>query len=113
MGASPILLETCPRNVGGYGPGHPAAEFPERFGTRCGRVRTLLTHGGTCWKPWWSRARYCEGVSPTISVNRELNEPSDEQPTVKHACVTDAPSRKSAFARSMRRVIRYAYGVSP
>ena len=26
-------------------------------------------------------ARYCDGVSPTISVKRELNEPSDVQPT--------------------------------
>ena len=35
--------------------------------------------------------RYCEGVSPTISVKRELNEPSDVHPTAKHVSVTDIP----------------------
>ncbi len=40
---------------------------------------------------WCSRWRYEVGVSPTISVNRELNEPSDVQPTVMHASVTTHP----------------------
>ena len=35
--------------------------------------------------------RYCDGVSPTISVKRELNEPSDVQPTAKQVSVTDIP----------------------
>ena len=73
---------------------------------RRGRVATLLTHGGTTSRSLWSRARYCDGVSPTISVKRELNEPSDVQPTAKQVSVTDIPWRSSAFARSMRRVMR-------
>ncbi len=35
--------------------------------------------------------RYCDGVSPTISVKRELNEPSDVQPTATQVSVTDIP----------------------
>ena len=54
----------------------------------------------------WSWLRYCEGVSPTISVKRELNEPSDVQPTAKQVSVTDIPWRRKDLARSMRRVIR-------
>jgi hypothetical protein len=34
-------------------------------------------------------------------------------PTAMHASVTDIPLRSRALARSMRRVIRYEYGVSP
>src|SRR5690242_646129 len=70
---------------------------------RCGRVPTLLTHDGTTSRSRWSRARYCDGVSPTISVKRELNEPSDVHPTAKQASVTDMPLRRNALARSMRR----------
>ena len=51
----------------------------------------MLTHAGMTWKWLWSRARYCDGVSPTISVKRELNEPSDVQPTVTQVSVTDIP----------------------
>src|SRR4051794_37519711 len=80
---------------------------------RRGRVATMLTHAGIDSQSLWSCERYWDGGSPTISANRELNEPSDVQPTVKHVSVTDIPCRRSAFARSMRRVIRYVYGVSP
>src|SRR5262245_135352 len=80
---------------------------------RRGRVATLLTHDGTRSKSRWSRARYSDGVSPTICVKLELNDPSDVQPTATHASVTDIPERSNAFARSMRRVMRYEYGVSP
>lgn len=45
--------------------------------------------------------------------NDELNEPSDTHPTAKQASVTVAPHRSSIIARSIRRVIRYVYGVSP
>ncbi|MGI8985716.1 MAG: hypothetical protein ACR2GM_02795 [Nocardioidaceae bacterium] len=58
---------------------------------RRGRVATLLTHEGTTSRSRWSRARYCDGVWPTISVNRELNEPSDVQPTATQVSVTDIP----------------------
>ena len=58
---------------------------------RRGRVATLLTHDGTTSRSRWSRARYCEGVTPTISVKRELNDPSDVQPTLTQASVTDIP----------------------
>src|SRR5581483_260659 len=73
---------------------------------RRGRVTTMLTHVGTASRARWSRARYWDGVPPTISVNRELKEPSEVQPTATQASVTDIPWRRSAFARSMRRVIR-------
>jgi hypothetical protein len=51
----------------------------------------MLTHAGMSSQSLWSRARYCDGVSPTISVKRELNEPSDVHPTAMHASVTDIP----------------------
>src|SRR5581483_3134699 len=60
-------------------------------GVRRGRVATMLTHDGTTWRSRWSRARYRDGVSPTISVKRELNEPSDVQPTARQVSVTDSP----------------------
>src|SRR5690242_7896567 len=68
-------------------------------GVRRGLVITMLTHDGMFSLSLWSRARYWEGVSPTISLNRELNEPSDVQPTVTHASVTDIPWRSRALAR--------------
>jgi hypothetical protein len=49
----------------------------------------MLTHGGTTSRSRWSRARYCDGDSPTTSVKRELNEPSDVQPTATQVSVTD------------------------
>jgi len=58
---------------------------------RRGRVASLLTHEGTSSRSRWSRARYWDGVSPTISVNRELNEPSDVQPTATQVSVTGLP----------------------
>jgi len=42
-------------------------------------------------RPVWSRARYCDSVLPTTSVNRELNDPSDVQPTARQVSVTDIP----------------------
>ncbi len=60
-------------------------------GVRCGRVTTMLTHEGMTPLCGWSRPRYCDGVSPTISVKRELNEPSDVHPTATHVSVTDIP----------------------
>ena len=58
---------------------------------RRGRVTTMLTQEGiaSMWLLSW--LRYCEGVSPTISVKRELNEPRDVQPTAKQVSVTDIP----------------------
>src|SRR6266571_60498 len=53
-----------------------------------GRVRTLATHAGIASTARCSRARYALGVIPTISVNRELNEPREVQPTSIHASVT-------------------------
>ena len=55
-------------------------------------------------------ARYALGVSPTISVNRELNEPSEVQPTAMHASVTlhrrraaaPSPARSGASSGSCR-----------
>src|SRR5438270_11806835 len=79
-------------------------------GVRRGRMNTIVVHVANASTSGWSPARYCEGVSPTISVNRELNEPSDVQPTAMHVSVTDVPPRSNALARSMRRVIRYGEG---
>ena len=73
---------------------------------RRGRVTNMLTHDGTTSRSRWSRWRYREGDTPTISVKRELNEPSDVQPTATQVSVTDCPWRRRAFARSMRRVMR-------
>lgn len=74
---------------------------------RSGRVARLATQGGTVANALWSRSRYCEGDSPTMLRNDELNEPSDTHPTAKQASVTVAPCRSSIIARSIRRVIRY------
>lgn len=53
--------------------------------------------------------RYVLGGTPTSSVKRVLKVPSDEQPTAKQTSVTlSSPRRRSAIARSIRRVIRYA-----
>src|SRR4051812_42125626 len=82
--ASPILLD-------GDSIGDSIPLDQTEAGARRGRVATMLTHDGTASLPRWSRARYCDGVTPTISVNRELNEPSDVQPTVTHVSVTDIP----------------------
>jgi hypothetical protein len=71
-----------------------------------GRVRTFATHAGMAVTEWCSRLRYELGVSPTISVKRELNEPSEVQPTAMQASVTLIPARSSAMARSTRLVIR-------
>ena len=51
----------------------------------------MLTHEGITSLEEWSRPRYCDGVSPTISVNRELNDPRDVQPTATQVSVTDMP----------------------
>jgi len=82
VSASPILL--------GVREGRSAATQTEA-GVRRGRVAIMLTHDGTTSRWRWSRERYCDGVSPTISVKRELNEPSDVQPTVTQVSVTDIP----------------------
>ena len=97
-----VLLRSCSASAGG--------RAQSETGVRRGRVTTLLTHTGMAGCPLWSRARYCDGTSPTISVNRELKEPSDVHPTAKQVSVTDIPCRSNAFARSIRRVIRYEYG---
>ena len=63
-----------------------------------GRVCALATHGGIASTARCSRARYALGVTPTSSVNRELNEPREVQPTSMHASVTLMPARSSAIA---------------
>jgi hypothetical protein len=46
-------------------------------------------------------------------VKRAEKEPRLVQPTSKQTCVTlSSPWRRSVLARSIRRVIRYEYGVS-
>ena len=111
-----VLLRSCsvPGRIGH--PIHRHRRTPEPVGQvgcaqtvnveRLGRVANMLTHDGTTSRSLWSRARYCDGVMPTISVKRELNEPSDVQPTATQLFVTDFPSRRRDFARSMRRVMR-------
>ena len=82
-----------------------AAGFASPFLT--GRVWILAMQAGMAAPSSWRRARYELGLSPTSSVNRELNDPSDVQPTAKQTSVTvRSPRRSSALARSIRRVIR-------
>ena len=72
-----------------------------------GRVWILATQAGMAAPSSWRRARYALGLSPTSSVKRELNDPSEVQPTSKQTSVTvRSPRRSSALARSIRRVIR-------
>src|SRR5229473_1372746 len=83
------------------GPGRAVCRF------LTGLVKILAKHAGTPSPQSWLRARYELGLSPTSSVKRELNEPSEEQPTAKQTSVTlKSPRRSSALARSIRRVIR-------
>jgi len=96
----PMLLRSCsvleleyaatgsPQRDGGVTFGRPAQAGT---GVRCGRVTTMLTHEGMTSLCGWSRPRYCDGVSPTISLKRELNDPSDVHPTATHVSVTDIP----------------------
>jgi hypothetical protein len=100
--ASLILLKTC--DARSYR--DCAAAFVPSGVARVGRVRSIAIRGGIALMESCDRARYDVGVSPTISVNRELNDPRDVHPTVMHASVTLIPVRKSAIARSMRRVIK-------
>ena len=58
---------------------------------RRGRITTMLTQEGITSLEAWSRARYRDGVSPTISVKRELNDPRDVQPTATQVSVTEIP----------------------
>ena len=59
-------------------------------------------------------ARFTELMGESPSDYRALNEPSEVQPTSMQTSVTDSsPCRSSHAARSTRRVIRCAYGVSP
>ena len=72
-----------------------------------GRLRCAVTHPGTWAVEEWSRLRYDDGLSPTSSVNRVLNDPNDVHPTATQTSVTDmSPRRSNAFARSIRRVMR-------
>src|SRR5580704_9287284 len=93
--ASPILLglgqdRYARDNPSGSNPA-PCGRTQTETGDRRGRVATLLTHEGTTSSSRWSRERYCDGASPTISVNRALNEPSEVQPTATQVSVTDVP----------------------
>src|SRR6185312_4973013 len=75
---------------------------------RCllGRRFAFAMQDGTADIPLCSRLRYVLGLCPTSSVNRELNEPRDVQPTAMQVSVTLEPLRSRAIARSIRRVIR-------
>ncbi|GAA3163245.1 hypothetical protein GCM10017688_07300 [Streptomyces ramulosus] len=97
-----------------HAPAPAPAHAPAASRLRTGRVNIFAMHGGTADPASWLRARYALGLSPTSSVKRELNDPSDVHPTAKQTSVTDmSPRRSNAFARSIRRVMTYAYGVSP
>src|SRR5690606_2660384 len=91
--ASPILLGSQRHPAAGAGSGVPggtaAAAGPALV--RRGRVTANATQHGTRAIALWSRARYSEGVTPTISVKRELNDPSEVAPTATQASVTVRP----------------------
>lgn|SRR5487761_2579534 len=93
----------------------PSADGASQFfnAVRCGRVTNLLMHAGADSNWWRWLSRYCEGVMPTICAMHELKDPSELQPTARHAAVTEEPWRRRAIALSIRRVIRYECGVSP
>ncbi len=79
-----------------------------------GRVTWRATHDGMPAAACAASRRYLLGEIPTSAVKRLLNEPSDVQPTSRQTSVTlRSPRRRSAIARSTRRVIRYQYGDSP
>jgi len=94
VGARRVLLRSC-----------------SLTGVRRGRVATMLTHAGTTSTWRWSRARYCDGVSPTISVNRELNEAERRAPdreagvgdrhplTQQRLCALDASGHEVGVGR--------------
>ena len=67
----------------------------------------FATHDGIPCVASAASCLYTLGGTPTSSVNRVLNVPSDWQPTAKQTSVTlRSPLRSSVIARSMRRVIR-------
>src|SRR5699024_1101654 len=53
-----------------------------------GLVTCLTTHGATPGIPFAASRRYAPGETPTSSVKRVLNVPSEAQPTAKHTSVT-------------------------
>jgi|JI10StandDraft_1071094.scaffolds.fasta_scaffold60820_5 predicted transcriptional regulator len=62
----------------------------------------------------WLWTGWVLGDSPTSSVKRLENDPSEVQPTVIQTSVTDiVVLRSNDIARSIRRVINHEYGVSP
>jgi hypothetical protein len=72
-----------------------------------GRVTCFATHDGIPAVAWAACSRYTLGGTPTSSVKRVLNVPSDWQPTAQQTSVTlRSPRRSKAIARSMRRVMR-------
>src|SRR5215213_1872376 len=82
----------------------------------CGRVHINTTHPGIGGTPLPAIApsRYSLGVLPISSRKRALKEPRLENPTRKQISVTDRLAvRRRALARSIRRRVRYARGVSP
>ena len=81
-----------------------------------GRVSSFAMHGGIASAASCGRERYELGVSPTISVNEELNEPSEVAPTAVQASVTDAPARSTNQATtydSLATTLRLAASVLP
>jgi hypothetical protein len=97
--ASPILLSAPPPWRGATG-------------ALRGLVAAMARQAGTSSHRPWSSARYCDGVRPVTSLKRALKLPRDVQTTATQASVTDQPRRRRVWARSIRRVIRYVYGVS-
>ena len=116
--AQPLDVEALARTAH-MSAGHLSRQFKLAYGEspysylmtrRIERAMTLLRRGDlsvteVCFAV--GSRRYALGDTPTSSVNRVLNVPSDEQPTSKHTSVTlRSPRRSSAIARSMRRVMR-------
>ena len=94
--AEPYLAESASTDA-------PASQVPFTVEVPEGRVFLLGDHRAASV----DSRMYTLGGTPTSSVNRVLNVPSDWQPTAKQTSVTlRSPSRSSAIARSIRRVIR-------
>jgi hypothetical protein len=94
----------------------PAGSASRKVLDDFGRDHIIRTQPGIGAGPAPARAfrRYSDGGMPTNSVNRVLNEPRLEKPTIMQISVTVRFTERSrSLARSTRRLLRYRPGVSP
>ena len=108
-----LLRLRFPGTVAGSG---CSALLPDCAPFGCGRVHINTTQPGIGGMPVRTTAwaRYSLGDRPVSFRNRVLNEPRLAKPTRKQISVMERFAvRRRVFARSIRRLVRYARGVSP